>query len=311
MAAKIACSTQDFLLNTGSNSALLPGAPVMLIAVDKNFKFTLDDLDDAVAFVAEHAHAIGSDKFFPMFGNSVPLDYLSNSDTGDVTETTDRGRVSFVQYGFITKNFGTNGGGLCFAKALQSFNNSNVAFIEIDAVGRWFVKQNTDGTFSGMPTAQVFAPKIGSADFKTLARTNFSVSYDPISVVQGKILVTDAGSEILNSVGLINLEVSAPADVPSTVTLLKVALTDDCCGDSVASELGADLLDPTNFIVTDIADGSIETVTSVTLAGEVLELHGTWVSGKSYKVEGSGSDVWYTNELEGWEVTKSVIILVP
>jgi hypothetical protein len=263
MAAKIACSTSDFLKNTGSNSALLPGAPVMIIACNKNLKFTLEDLEDAVAYITEHAHALG--------------------------------------------------GGLCFAKALQSFNGvSSLAFISVDANGRWFVKKNSDGTFSGMPAAQVSAPKIGTADFKNLARTNFSISYDPISYVNGKLIVTDAGTEVIDITGLIDVNVME-GDSAATTSHLYVKLVDDCCGDDVASILGAGLLFPDNFLVTDKATGLPVTITGVTIIGEEVALAGTFVSGHTYVVAGSdgNSETLFGHGTEGFEITEPVEITVP
>lgn len=312
MAAKIACSAEDFVKNTGSNSSLLPEAPVMIIALNKNFKFTLADLADAVAFFTEKAHAAGINKVFPMFGNAIPVDFLNNADSADVTQTTDRGAIIFVQYGFITMNFGTLGGGLCFAKALQSFNGvSNMAWIFVDSVGRLFVKQNSDGTFSGMPSSQVYAPKITSADFKNAARNNFSISFDPIIYTNtGKLLVTDAGTDILDLVGLIDLDL-APGDTPSTTTDLFVKLTDECCGDDVVESIGADLLDPTNFIVTDDADNSVIAITGVTADGDELDLAGVFVSGHTYTVKGAAPNVLFDNSVEGFEVVGTTKVTVP
>lgn len=310
MAAKIACKASDFLRNTGSDSQLLPEAPVMLIAMDKDFKFTLDNLDDAVAFFTEAAHNTGKDKVYPMFGTQVPLDYLTNNDSADVTQTTDRGQITFVQYGFITKNFGTLGGGLCFARALQSFNGASLAFIEVDASGRLFCKINKDGTFSGMPASQVFSPKIGSADFKNSARTNFQISYDPIIYTNfGKIISTDAGILLLDVIGLIDLKLTDADD--SSITEIKIGVQDECCGDEQASELGADLLDPTNFIVTDKADGTVKTVTDVTISGEVLILAGTWTTGHTYHVAGADSSVLFGNSIEGYDIVDGVDVTIP
>lgn len=312
MAAKIACSASDFVKNTGSNSSLLPEAPVMIIAMNKNFKFTLDDLEDAVAFFTEKAHAVGLQKVFPMFGNSIPLDFLTNSDSADVTQTTDRGQVIFVQYGFIIMTFGTLGGGLCFARALQSFNGvSNMAFVFVDSVGRLFVKKNSDGTFSGMPAAQVFAPKITSADFKNAARTNFQIAFDPITYTNtGKLLITDAGTDILDLQGLIDLDLK-PGDTPSTTTDLFVKLVDECCGDDVIATIGDDLLEPSNFIVTDDADDSVVAITGVTANEDELDLAGAFTSGHTYTVKGATSDDLFGNDVEGFDIIGTTKVSVP
>lgn len=317
MAVKIACQASDFIRNTGSNSSLLPEAPVMILVVDKSLRFTIADLgDDPVAFFLEQYHALGKSKVFPLFGNAAPVDYLANNDTQDVTITTDSGKPVFVRYGFMVKNFGSLEGGMCLAKAMKSMNNLSMGFIEIASSGRMLVAQFDETHFGGIP-GFAFAPKPGSADFANPARNNFQISYDtPTFIDKAKILEddNDAFSALLDTMGLIDLSMTINGAAASSTTTLEFRVIDKCCGDDATSELPAEFLDPSNFIVTKDSDGSVKTITGVTLSGEDVVLTAataTFVSGDKYNVNVVDTSALFDNGVEGYDIPDQLQITIP
>jgi hypothetical protein len=194
----------------------------------------------------------------------------------------DNGVTQFVSYAAYTKVFSTTDGGICFAKALVSYNNADLRILEVDIKGNLICKDNHDGTFSGLK-GTLFAPAIDMADLKNPAKSYFSVSYMPDYWVQNAAILQDCTS-LLDLMGLKDFHFADAGG--STVTSLKIKLIDDCCGDDVTSEYGADLVaDETNFQVFD-HNGNSLAVSDATYnsTNDTMSLQGTWAAASTYQV---------------------------
>lgn len=306
MAAIIrACKSSTSFKNTGAGSNLFPSATAMLFLMDCSKKFSLADLNnpDIVTVFNEWIHADLPDKVFPLFGNQIPISLNTNTKGTDNTVTLDDGTVVFVSYAQTNKLFSTIDGGLCFAKALMSFNNANACVIEVDIKGNIVCKDNHDGTYSGLK-ATLFAPAIDFADLKNPAKSHFQVGYRPDYYVNNAAMLQD-GTPLLDLTGLSDYHYENRG---STATGLKLVLVDDCCGDDVTSEYGTDLVkNKTNFIVTDALTGAPITVSTATYANGVITLAGTFTAGKSYNVDSAAPSDLYTAGIEGVDINTASI----
>jgi len=292
--------------NTGSGSNLFPAATAQVWLCDKSKKFTLADLNnpDIATVFNEWIHADFPDKVIPLFGNQIPISGITNTKGTDNTVTLDNGVTQFVSYAAYTKVFSTTDGGLCFAKALLSFNQADLRVIEVDIKGNITVKDNHDGTFSGLK-GTLFAPAVDMADLKNPGKSYFSISYMPDYWVLNAAILQD-GMPLLDLVGLQDFHYEDAGG--STTALLKLKLVDDCCGDDVTVEYGTDLVaDKDNFIVHESVAGTVVVPTGATIVSGHIELAGTYVATKIYNVSSvPPSDLMVAN-VEGVNINQGSV----
>lgn len=300
------CSSSASFKNTGVGSNLFPSATAMVFVMDKNKTWTLQDLNtpDIVTVFQGWIHAPLPDKIFPLFGNQIPISLNANTKGTDNTITLDDGTVVFVSYAQTNKLFSTIDGGLCFAKALMSFNNADAAVIEVDIKGNIICKDNHNGTFSGLK-ATLFSPAIDFADLKNPAKSHFQVGYRPDYFVNNACMLQD-GTPLLDLTGLADYTyIDAGGSAPSG---LKVKMIDNCCGDDVTSEYGADLVkQKTNFVVTDAATGAPITLSTAAYANGIITLNGPLVSAHSYNVDSVDPSVLLPQGIDGVDISAGVV----
>ncbi len=296
-----ACKSSTSLKNTGTGSNLFPAATAMIFVCSPRKKFTLADLNnpDIVSVFTEWIHADGDEKVYPLFGNQIPISGNTNTKGTDNTVTLDDGQVIFVSYTQTQKLFSTTDGGLCFAKALLSFNNAPMAVIEVDIKGNIVVKDNHDGTYSGLK-ATLFSPAIDFADLKNPAKSYFQLGYMPDYYVKNAALLQD-GTPLLDLIGLMDLAIVDAGG--STSTELKVKIIDGCCGDDVTSEWGQALADADDFIVTG-PNGAVIPVTSSAYdaPSNTVVLEGAFAVSTNYSVSTAKPSQLFTDGVEGVEV---------
>jgi len=300
-----ACTTSSQIKNTGTGSNLFPAATAMLIICDKKFKFTLDDLNnpDILSAFTEWVHADPTDKVYPLFGNQIPISGIVNTKGTDNTVTLDNGEIIFVSYTQYAKLFSTTDGGLCFAKVLKSFNNADMRVMEVDIKGNLVCKDNHDGTYSGLK-ASLFAPAIDMSDLKNPAKSYFQLGYMPDYFVDNAVMLNDA-APLLDLMGLLDLKFTAVGT--QTPTVLKVDLVDECCGDDVLAEYGADLVAIANsIVVTDAATGAVIAAVP-TIAGGLINLTGVFATGKSYVVSAIPPSELAEGEIYGVEIAPATV----
>lgn len=294
-----ACKSSQAFKNTGTGSNLFPAAAAMLFVCSPKKKFTLADLNnpDIVTVFEQWIHADGDEKVYPLFGTQIPISGIANTKGTDNTVTLDNGQVVFVSYSMYNQLFSTTDGGLCFAKVLKSFNNAPMCVITVDIMGNIVVKDNHDGTYGGLK-ATLFSPAIDFADLKNPAKSYFQVGYMPDYYIDNAAQLQD-GKPLLDLTGLADLRY---VDAGSTATVIKVKLIDDCCGDDVTSEYGADIVaKPTHIVVADGTTGSTVPVTTTTYVGstKTINLAGSFQAGKLYNVNSVAPDILYDDGIEG------------
>jgi len=270
----------------------------MVILCDKKFVFTEADLNnpDVLSAFTEWVHADAPDKVYPLFGNNVTISGIVNTKGTDNTVTLDDGNTIFVSYTNYTKVFSTTDGGLCFAKALKSFNNADLRVMEVDIKGNLICKDNHDGTYSGLK-ATLYAPAIDMADIKNPAKSYFSVAYMPDYFVDNAAMLANCSS-LLDLQGLQDLRFVDAGG--SSATTLKLRIIDECCGDDVTNEYGTDLVaDKTLFTVKESVAGTVVVPTTSTLAAGVISLAGTYVATKTYNVSSAPPSGLYAKNVEG------------
>lgn len=304
-----ACMVANTIQNTGVDCEVSMGPSAGFLIVPKTFTFDDTDLLDPVAFFNAAVHASAANRIYPIFGNAAPIRTITNNKESDVIATLDDGSQVFVRYGFFNRTFNTTDGGLCYAKALQSLNKSGYSIIEIDNAGNVMCRLNTDGTYSGLKCSFMYSPSPDLPDFKNPAKTNFMLSYSPIEYVKNGVILSDPELQLIDLVGLIDSTITSAA--AATTTLLKIAVTADCSGTDLVDLLGADLADSTNFVVTRVSTGVVQTITSASIVSGHIELVGTFTSGVAYKVAGAAPSVLLTNGIDGYDINTSVTITIP
>jgi hypothetical protein len=302
-----ACGTKaSSYKNTGSGSNLFPAATAQIWLCDKSKKFTIADLNnpDIATVFNEWIHADFPEKVIPLFGNQITISGIANTKGTDNTVTLDNGVTQFVSYAAYTKVFSTTDGGMCFAKALLSFNNADLRIIEVDIKGNIVVKDNFDGTYSGLK-GTLFAPAIDMADLKNPAKSYFSVSYMPDYFVNNAAILLE-GMPLLDLVGLKDFHYEDAGG--STISVLNIKLIDDCCGDDVTDEYATELvLDKDNFTVVDAVTGTAIVPTGATTTAGKIALAGTYVAATKYNVDSvPPSDLMVAN-IEGIYIKPGVV----
>lgn len=295
-----ACKSETSLKNTGTGSNLFPAATAMVIVVEKDFSFTLADLNnpDVLSFFTDAVHADPPDKVFPLFGNNVTISGIANTKGTDNTTTLDDGTVIFVSYSPYTKILSTTDGGLCFAKALLSFNNADMRVLEVDIKGNLVCKDNKDGTYGGLK-ARLFAPSIDMATLKDPAKSYLSISYMPDYFVLNAAMLANCGS-LLDLMGLQDFTIVDAAG--STTTTLRIKIIDDCCGDDGTAEYQADLIGvPVQFTVKGPtgANVPVTVVAYVASPSPAITLAGTFTAATTYTVSALSPSGLFANGVEG------------
>lgn len=304
-----ACKASSLIKNTGIECSAAMGPTAMIIAIPKTVTFTLVDLANPSSWITTLIHAAKASRGYPLFGNVAPIRTITNNKEADVLVTLDDGSTVFVRYGFFNRIFNTTEGGICFADKLMSLNKSGYSIIEIDAEGQMLVRNNGDGTYSGLRTSFMYAPSPDLADMKNPYKNNFQLSISPVEYVKyGEILA--GASDLLDMQGLIDAEISANAEASSTIKL-KIDIKTLCADTDLVALVGADLADPTNFLVTKKSDGTVISISAAAVVGDHIELTGTFVSGTTYTVAGTSAATWLSNDVEGYEAIQSVDITIP
>lgn len=313
MAIVKACKVSAAIKNTGVDCEINMGPTSMLVAVPKSFSFTDADLADPVEWFKEAIHANAQARIFPIFGNNAPIRFITNNKEADVIAVMDDGSKQFVRYGFLNRMFQTTNGGLCYAKALQSFVGSGYRILEFDNQGHLLARDNGNGTYGGLKTDFLFSDSPDLADFKNPAKTNFSVSYSPTEYVQNGIIFSNA-EDLLDLMGLIDAKIVATTLYAASVTKLWFGVQAECSQDDLVELLGAALQDDANFVVTNKATGAVVATTAIDIthvAVGILGLTGTFVSGQTYVVTGALPSVLYTNGVEGYDINIELEITIP
>lgn len=304
-----ACLVANTVKNTGKECDISMGPTAMLIAVPQNLSFDDDDLLVPLTWLKTLMHAGAGVRVFPFFGQKAPIRMITNNQENDVTVTLDDGSTRFLRYGFYNRIFATTSGGLCYAQALASLNQSGYNIIEIDKQGQMLVHDNGDGTYTGLQTDFMYSPAPQLADLKSTVYMNrFQMSYDPDEMVQNG-LILEGALPLLALMGLIDCEITRAA--APTTTKLKIGVQTECAETDLVALLGAPIAQVTNFIVTNTATGAVVTPSAAAIVGGLIELTGVFVSGQIYTVSGNLASVLYTNGVIGYDFVTSVDITIP
>lgn len=302
-----ACNKSVFVRNTGKECDTAMTALAMVIAIHRSVKWTQDDLNDPIPWMNLLIH---QRKAFPLFGATAPIRGIQNNNEADVTVTLDDGLVVFLRYGLFNKVLETTSGGLCYAKALQSFLNSGYYLIELDQIGQMQFRKNNDGTYSGLITDQMYAPTPIQADFRTGPYKNrFSYTYSPVELVNNGQIFAGADA-LLSMTGLIDVvfEESAAA----STTKLTVTVKTECAGADLLDLFPTQIVDVDNFVITNKATGVAVVPSAIAIVGENLEITGTFVSAATYILTGNTPEVWFGNSIEGYDGSvEQIEIVIP
>jgi hypothetical protein len=309
MAVKRACLISTEVRNTGKTCDAVLGATAMLLAVPDALEFTEADLADPVSWLNTQIHAALSTRVYPMFGQKAPIRTLNNSQDADVMVTLDDGLQVFIRYGLAHRIFATTSGGLCYAKALQSFNSSGYRIIEIDQFGKMLVELQVNGKYKGMTTEFMYSPAPILPDLKsTVWQNQFKISYNPLRVVQNGVIL-DGAEAMLASMGLIDAKITSTG-ATSTITYLEVNVITECTESDLVALFTTKWNSNTLFAVTNKATGATVTITGVTNVGGKLRLAGTFVVGQTYVVVGTTAAALKAALIEGYEIVDGVEITV-
>lgn len=303
-----ACKASSLIQNTGVECHAAMGPTAMIIALPKSVTFTLDDLADPSSWISTLIHAAKASRGYPLFGNVAPIRTITNNKEADVLVTLDDGSTKFVRYGFFNRMFNTTEGGICFAQKLMTLNNSGYSTIEVDAEGQLLVRNNGNGTYSGLRTSFMYAGSPDLADLRNPYKNNFMLSISPVEYMKyGEILA--GGIELLDAQGLIDAEITSEA--AGTTTKLTIGVKTSCADTDLVALLGAPLAEVDNFIVTNKATGAVITPSAAAIVSGKIELTGVYAAGQTFVVSGAAASVWKGNTIEGYEATTSVEIAIP
>lgn len=301
-----ACSSSITVGNTGKTCDTVLGAPAMIIALAPGVTFDDEDLKDPVAWMTTLIH---DRKAFPLFGNSTKINEVTNNTSDDTIVTLDDGTQVFVRYGVYNRIFSTIQGGLCYAKALQSFNQSGYGVLEIDSQGRMLALKNSDGSYSGFNN-YMYAPSPTFGDFKTPYKNRFQLSYSPTEVINSGVIFENA-APLLSMMGLKDVDFSIQK--PATVTDIYINVTSECSGADLVALKGADLANVLNFSLTNKATEDDIPITSVSVLDGYLDIKAILVSGTTVIVKAATPAVWLGNNVEGFDGTQfgGLEVLIP
>jgi len=304
-----ACKKGLSIKNSRSECNDSMGPTDRLVAVPPGAKWQKADMADFTTYVNTQIHAAKGARWYVFFGPDVPIRKITNNKEADVIFTADDGTQIFIRYGVLNRAFGTTSGGICFAKFLMSLNKAGYDILEIDNANQVLARENEDGSFSAMKTTFMYSPSIDLADFKNPMFTNFAVSIKPEEYVNNGIIFQADDASLMDLIGLADVELTDATG--SSTTKLKFGVQTICGETDLVAEIGSPLAATSNFVVKKKSDGTTPSVTAAAIVSGHIELTGTFVSGATYVVTGAAPSVWLVAGIEGYEVTKSVELLIP
>lgn len=300
-----ACNKILSLKNTGSECHDSMGPTVMLFIVPPGTVWTQTQLNDFTATLAAGIIAAKTARIYPMFGPVIPIRKITLSKESDVIPVMDDGTPIFVRYGSTTKVYATTEGGICFAKAIQSFVKCGYSIVEVDNTWQVLIRDNGDGTFGPLKTTFMFSPSPDAADFKNPGFTNFQISYRPEEFV-GNGAIYQGDDTITDLFGLIDA-VAVDAGSSST-TLLKFGVETACGDTDLVAEFGASIAPNTLYVVTNQATGVVAATTAGAIVSGHVQLTGTFVSGQKYVVTATAA-LLDAATVNGFEVIGGVVTI--
>lgn len=241
-AAVKACNKALTIRNTGSTCDESMGPTAMLIAVPPGATWQKSDLADFTNFILGKLHAPKAQRWYILFGPSIPIRNIKNNKEADVIYTADDGTQIFIRYGVLNRTFTTTQGGLCFAKALQSLNKSGYSFIECDNANQIMARINSDKSYSAVKTTFVYSPSIDVADLKNPAFINFALSIKPEEYIGNGVILQMDDNSLMDLVGLLDVEVDqagAVTNAGATRATATDTIVKGNTGDTVDVKVGA------------------------------------------------------------------------
>lgn len=314
MALIKACLVGNSVKNTGLECSIAMGPTAMMIAVPASTVIEEDDLDDIVAWAQPLMHADKQSRIYPFFGSVAPINTINNNSEADVTQTFDDGTIVFVRSGVYNRSFETIAGGLCYAEALMALTGSGYRIIEVDQQGKILLHKNggTPKTWGALITSFMQGQAPVLATLKEVYRNRFSLSYTPQELVGSGEIFT-GGSGLLALMGLIDAEVTGESPQASA-TILEIGVSTHCAESDLVDLIGADLAEPTNFLVTNAATGDPVVISGAAIVGGKIQLTGTFVTATTYNVIGASPAVWYDNDVLGYDASEDgvdILVTIP
>jgi hypothetical protein len=307
MAIVKACNAVVSIKNSGHECSKALGAMKMIIAAPTTRKWTANEIANFPATIDTDMHAASS-RAFAYFGNKAPIDEIVDNDADDVIQTFESGKQVFVRAGFANRVYSTTEGGLCYASELRSLLNSGYGFVPVDEEGQFAVQANTDGTFSPFP-AFMGGKTPKEATFKTVYVNRFMISYDPTNYINSGEIYS-GGEALLDFMGLLDVELSTTGVAASSTTHLKFKIFTECAGTDLSAIMGASLA---NFTINRTDDNSVPTTTAIAVSAGVVDITGTFTTGKSYKVALVSAATLKAAGIEGYEMVSDgfATVVVP
>lgn len=301
------CAVSSAPKNTGIDCAVKMSAPVLIILMPASLSWQAADEVDFLSWLETQIHAT-SKRVYPLFGNVANIRTITDGKESDVTVTYDDGSMAFIRNGTITRTFVTNKGGAAYAKALNSFNAfGNWAFIEVDKFMRVNRKANVDGSYSGFPLNVAYAPTPEGATLKTEYLIPFTLNIQPDAYVQNSIIAT-SDQYLLDVAGLVDAKITKAA--AATTTAIKIGVqTIGTQTDLVAAF--PTIADLTAFKIVDKVAGTVVTASAASIVAGAVNLAGTYTSGKTYTVSGTGATALKALSILGYEIVQGIDIAIP
>jgi hypothetical protein len=234
MALINACSSEEEIFNTGVECGDAMDTTYLLLLVPKSDKWTDADIDAAGSFTDlanSRISDVPSKRWLPIGGADTEIGDITEANIADVTETLPNGVQYLIRRGQFGRTFVIAKGGLCFAKALFGNNWSKYGFVEIDKSGKVLQMKNADGSYSGIPLSNAYAPLPSLATFTTVYKNNFFISFDSLYYVQKSVVLKgDRTEDVTGLKGLLDVEITevsrsytggtAPTTGATTITAL-------------------------------------------------------------------------------------------
>jgi hypothetical protein len=279
-------------VNTGFEGEAVLGTAKGLILVPGGAKWAKSAMTDPVTFFKNKIHDAGSARFFPMLTGI--FDFAVTKE-GDVTEANPvQGTTRSIRLGGLTIVYTFEKGGLPLAKAMLGFFQKGYSFIPVDQEGKFMVKENTDGTLSGLKTNEItpsFSPTTATTAFKNI----LTVSTQYNDYVNAQLYKSDTP---LDFMGLIEVETTSAGGQSTTKLRVNVKTKDK--GTDLIAQYGSSLAVLSNFVVTNKATGAVVTPTAIAIVNGVIEITGTYTSGQTYNVKLAAPSVLLGNNIEGY-----------
>jgi len=299
--------------NTGIDCSAAMKASAMIVMMPHGTRWTDSDITTATSFtkfLQGKVEAAPGQRWYPIFGNSAPINSITESNESDVLETLDDGSQSFIRYGMYNRTFVTTKGGLSLAAHLMSFRGSQYDFIEVDIIDQVAVMQNSDGSYSGFPVNLAYAPASEIANLKTTYKNRFMLSFSPKTYIQqGKIFASDATEDILSVTGLLDSQVTKGIGT-QTITNILVGVSTKGSNTDLVALYPTEIALVSNFVVTSAAGAPI-TPTAAAVVGGQVQLTGTYTTGTDITVALAAASVLATNGISGYDGVTAAIVPIP